>query len=149
MDQSVSFWKRKPLNKMTTDEWESLCDGCARCCLLKLEDEDDGRVFYTRVVCKYLDEQKCECRRYEKRTHLVPDCVTLTPERATEFHWLPDTCAYRLVSEGKDLNWWHPLVSGSKDTVHESGMSVRDRVLSEEYVHPDSYDEHIIKWVEF
>lgn len=149
MDQSEAFWKRKSLGEMSKEEWESLCDGCARCCLVKLEDEDNGHVFYTRVVCKYLNEQKCECRRYDRRTELVPDCVRLTPDNTKEFHWLPGTCAYRLISEGKDLEWWHPLVSGSRESVDEAGISVKDKVLSEEYVHPASYDEHIIKWVEY
>jgi hypothetical protein len=144
----TAFWLRKSLEEMTVDEWESLCDGCARCCLHKLEDEDDGEVFYTRVVCRYLDEQRCRCRRYPERHTLVPNCVWLKPEYVTEFRWLPASCAYRLVAEGKDLAWWHPLVSGNPDSVHEAGISVRGKILSENYVHPDGMEEHIIHWVE-
>lgn len=145
----MPFWKQKSLSQMTRDEWESLCDGCALCCLIKLEDDASNEVFYTRVVCKHLDEGKCVCRKYERRTELVADCVSLKAENVHEFHWLPATCAYRLIAEGKDLKWWHPLVSGSRETVHQAGISVKDKVLSEEFVHPKSYDEHIIDWVEY
>tara|TARA_B100000315_G_scaffold238372_1_gene256094 strand:+ start:2972 stop:3409 length:438 start_codon:yes stop_codon:yes gene_type:complete len=144
----TSFWQAKPLDEMTVDEWESLCDGCARCCLHKLEDKDTGEVFYTRVVCRYLDEPRCKCRRYQERNTLVPNCVWLKPGNVAAFSWLPATCAYRLVAEGKELEWWHPLVSGSPDSVHEAGISVRGKILSEDYVHPDGMEEHIIHWVE-
>jgi len=142
------FWQRKSLAEMTRKEWESLCDGCAKCCLHKLEDEDTGEVYYTKVVCRYMDQETCRCTEYRDRNTLVPACVWLRPEDVDEFHWLPSTCAYRLIAEGKPLEWWHPLVSGSADTVHEAGVSVRGRVLSEEYVHPDGFEEHIIHWVE-
>ncbi len=108
----MSFWQEKSLAEMSRQEWESLCDGCARCCLHKLEDEDSGKVHYTSVVCKYLDESTCQCTNYQDRSSLVPDCVWLTPDTAEAFKWLPITCAYRLIAEGKDLKWWHPLVSG-------------------------------------
>lgn len=149
LGQSPPFWKQKSLKQMSRQEWESLCDGCAQCCLIKLEDDAARKVFYTSVVCKYLDEGKCECRQYQRRAELVADCVRLTPENVGKFHWLPKTCAYRLISEGKDLKWWHPLVSGNRSTVHEAGISVKDKVLSEEFVHPRGYDEHIINWVEY
>ncbi|MEH6556640.1 MAG: YcgN family cysteine cluster protein [Oceanicoccus sp.] len=142
-----NFWENKPLDQLSEDEWESLCDGCAKCCLHKLEDEDSGEVFYTKVVCRYMDEQ-CRCTEYQRRNELVPNCVWLRPEDVKEFHWLPSTCAYRLVSEGKPLESWHPLISGSPDTVHSAGISIKGRALSEEYVHPDGLDEHIINWVE-
>lgn len=142
------FWQRKSLQEMTREEWESLCDGCARCCLHKLEDEDSGEVVTTRVACRYLDEAHCRCTEYERRLELVPDCMNLDISRIAEFHWLPATCAYRLIAEGKPLAWWHPLVSGSADTVHEAGISVRGKVVSDEFVHPDAYDEHIIYWVD-
>ena len=133
---------------MTTEEWESLCDGCARCCLHKLEDKDSGEVFYTRVVCRYLDERRCRCSRYQERNTLVPNCVWLKPEDIPAFHWLPARCAERLVAEGKTLSWWHSLVPGSPDSVHAAGLSVRGKILSEKYVHPDGMEEHIIHWVE-
>lgn len=144
----VNFWEEKPLSELSRQEWESLCDGCARCCLHKLQDEDSGQVQYTSVVCKYLDEPKCQCSCYEKRHELVPDCVWLTPETAGEYKWLPATCAYRLIAEGKDLQWWHPLVSGRAETVQEAGISIRHKCVSEAYVHPDGFQERIIRWVE-
>lgn len=141
------FWEQKSLVELDPQEWESLCDGCAKCCLHKLEDEDSGEVFYTKVVCRYMDEQ-CRCSEYQQRHVLVPNCVWLKPENVAEFHWLPQTCAYRLVAEGKPLPDWHPLVSGSADSVHEAGISIKGRALSENYVHPDGFEEHIIHWVE-
>ncbi|MCH8257634.1 MAG: YcgN family cysteine cluster protein [Proteobacteria bacterium] len=144
----MGFWKEKSLTEMSRQEWESLCDGCARCCLHKLEDEDSGEVHYTSVVCKYLDESTCRCTSYQDRHSLVPDCVWLTPDTVEAFRWLPTTCAYRLVAEGKDLAWWHPLVSGRAESVQEAGISVRGKCVSEEHVHPDNFEENIIRWVE-
>jgi uncharacterized cysteine cluster protein YcgN (CxxCxxCC family) len=143
----LPFWKRKSLWEMTCDEWESLCDGCSKCCLQKVEYEDTGEVYYTRVVCRYMDQKTCRCTRYEQRTQLVPDCLKLEPENVRQIHFLPRTCAYRLIAETQDLEWWHSLVSGDPDTVHEAGISVRGKVLSEEYVHPEGLEEHIIEWV--
>jgi uncharacterized protein len=133
---------------MSEREWELLCDGCARCCMIKLEDEDTGQVHYTAVVCDLLDLDVCRCKRYPQRHELVPDCVVLTPDRAAEFAWLPTTCAYRMLAEGRDLQWWHPLVSGNPDSVHEAGISVRDKVVPESSVHEDDQMEMIVTWVE-
>ena len=144
----TEFWKTKPLAAMSHLEWEALCDGCARCCLHKLEDEDTGDVCYTSVVCRYLDEAACSCTNYPARSVLVPECVKLDPERVEAFAWLPDTCAYRLLAEGKPLHPWHPLVSGDPETVHTAGISVRGRVVSDEYVPEDAHEEYIIHWVE-
>ena len=144
----MSFWQEKPLAEMSRQEWESLCDGCARCCLHKLEDEDSGEVHYTSVVCKYLDESSCRCTDYPNRHSLVPDCVLLNPDTVGTFKWLPTTCAYRLVAEGKDLAWWHPLVSGRAETVQEAGITIKGKCISEEHVHPDDFEENIIHWVE-
>lgn len=141
------FWEHKALAELSTQEWEALCDGCAKCCLHKLEDEDSGEVYYTKVVCRYMDEQ-CRCTEYQRRNSLVPSCVWLRPEDVAEFHWLPSTCAYRLIAEGKPLADWHPLVSGNPNSVHEVGVSIKGRALSEEFVHPDGFEEHIIHWVE-
>ncbi len=142
-----NFWTKKSLDELSREEWEALCDGCAKCCLHKLEDEDTGDVYYTKVVCRYMSDD-CRCTEYQDRNTLVPNCVWLQPEDVGEFHWLPQTCAYRLVAEGKPLEQWHPLISGDPNSVHEAGISIKGRALSEEYVHPDAIEEHIISWVE-
>jgi uncharacterized cysteine cluster protein YcgN (CxxCxxCC family) len=140
------FWKTKSLVDMTPEEWDALCDGCGRCCLEKLEDKDADKIFYTAVACRFLDTYRCSCMVYEQRKELVPDCLWLTSNNIKQFHWLPATCAYRLLSEGKDLQWWHPLVSGDANTVHKAGISVRNKVISEKYVHPDELEAYIIDW---
>lgn len=141
------FWKTKRLAEMTPEEWESLCDGCARCCLHKLEDADTGEVHYTAVACRYLSDD-CRCTHYPQRHSLVPDCVVLSPERVDAFSWLPATCAYRRIAEGKELEWWHPLVSGDPGSVHAAGISVHGKTVDERYVHPDDYASHVIRWVQ-
>ena len=140
------FWETKSLDELNREEWEALCDGCGRCCLLKIEDEDTGDLYYTNVVCKFHDSERCRCTAYRQRSELVPDCIKVTPEVAREQKWLPDTCAYRLLAEGKALFDWHPLISGDPDSVHQAGISVRDKVVSEQYVHPDELPEHLVNW---
>ena len=130
-DDDQPFWRVKTLEEMTDAEWESLCDGCARCCLNKLEDEDTGRVVYTDIACSLLDGEGCRCRDYPNRQATVPDCLQLTPEMVAELAWLPPTCGYRLVRDGEDLYWWHPLVSGDPESVHTAGVSVRRQTVSE------------------
>jgi uncharacterized protein len=130
--ESEPFWRVKPLEAMTPSEWESLCDGCARCCLVKLEDEDTGAIHYTDVSCTLLDCHSCRCGDYDNRTAKVPDCVQLTPDSVRGLTWLPPTCAYRLLAEGRDLYWWHPLVSGDPETPHVAGISVRGRLAGAE-----------------
>ena len=140
------FWKRKSLAEMSRTEWESLCDGCGKCCLHKLQDEDSGAILYTQVACRYLDDD-CRCKAYQQRIELVPDCVQLKALSQGLFQWLPQTCAYRLLAEGKPLADWHPLVSGDKTSVHTAGASVQGQVLSEEFVHPDDIEQQVIHWV--
>ena len=140
------FWRRKTLSEMTPEEWESLCDGCGKCCLHKLEDIQSGEVDYTNVACRLLDLERCRCTRYAERKRLVPDCLVLSPRAVNRVSWLPTTCAYRLVAEGKDLEWWHPLVSGDPETVHEAGISVRGRAVSERNAGP--LEDHIVTWPE-
>ena len=145
---SEPYWRSKTLEELSSTEWEALCDGCGRCCLNKLEDWDTGEIAWTNVACTLLDHGTCRCKSYPKRADIVPDCVTLTPEEVRKLTWLPPTCAYRLVAEGRDLFWWHPLVSGSADTVHEAGISVRGRVVSEDEVPVERYEEHLVEWPE-
>jgi len=143
----LPFWRRKTLEDMSSSEWESLCDGCARCCLVKLEDEDTGDIHFTDIGCTLLDSGSCRCRDYRRRKQRVSDCVKLTPEAVRTLSWLPVTCAYRLVAEGKDLPDWHPLVSGSPDSVHEAGVSVRGRVIaSEDDLEQELWPERIVEW---
>ena len=131
------FWKAKNLEEMTREEWESLCDGCALCCLEKKEDEDTGRITFTAVPCEFLDTVTCRCLIYDYRTHINPECVELSPDNVTQISRLPYTCAYRCLAEGRELEWWHPLVSGDPETVHQAGISVRDKVLPGKQVHPE------------
>ncbi|MFP3921535.1 MAG: YcgN family cysteine cluster protein [Dichotomicrobium sp.] len=128
---SPPFWEAKTLDELTDAEWEALCDGCGRCCMIKLEDVDTGERLDTRLACRLLDIGTCRCTDYENRHSRVPDCVQLTPENASTLDWLPDTCAYRLRAEGRPLYWWHPLVSGDPETVHRAGASVRSIAVSE------------------
>ncbi|HEY2136873.1 MAG TPA: YcgN family cysteine cluster protein [Xanthobacteraceae bacterium] len=141
------FWRRKGLGQMTETEWESLCDGCGRCCLNKLEEEDSGKIYFTDVGCRLLDSETCRCRDYADRKAQVPDCVRLTAENVGTLAWLPPTCGYRLVAEGRDLYWWHPLVSGDPDSVHVAGVSVRGRVgASEDYMAGETLEDRIVSW---
>ncbi len=143
---TMSFWQEKSLSEMTTEEWESLCDNCGKCCLHKLEDEDTGKIFYTSVVCDLIDLKSCRCTRYTERCTLVPDCLDLKQHDFADYTWLPTTCAYKLLADGKDLPTWHPLVSGSSETVKEAGVSISSYAMKESEI--DQIEEHIIEWLE-
>ncbi len=140
------FWKSTPLEAMSRPEWESLCDGCGKCCLSKLEDEDTGEIYFTTVSCRLFDQASCNCSDYPNRLALVSDCVGLTPDNVRTISWLPGTCAYRLVAEGHDLYWWHHLVSGSRETVHAAGISVRGKITASEtdLAEPEDYFAHMV-----
>ena len=144
----MTDWWERPLADLDQEQWEALCDGCAKCCLHKLEDAETGEVFYTKVRCRYLEESTCRCSEYSRRSVLVPNCIQLVPGQLDGLGWLPSTCAYRLRAADQPLPAWHYLRSGSRETVHEAGISIRGRAISDEYVHPDGYDEHIVTWVE-
>lgn len=135
------FWKRKSLAEMTPQEWESLCDGCALCCMLKIEDEDTGEVFYSDVACKLLDLDTCRCTNYAQRAKLVADCVVLTADNPEPYEWLPDSCAYRRLARGQELPEWHPLLTGDPNSVHEAGISIKGRATSE-----NDADELTVLW---
>jgi uncharacterized cysteine cluster protein YcgN (CxxCxxCC family) len=140
------FWKTKRLDEMSPLEWESLCDGCGLCCLNKLEDWDSGEVVFTSVACRLLDGTSCRCTDYPNRQAIVPDCIQLTPAEVNDIGWLPPTCGYRLVRDGVDLYWWHPLVSGNPETVHQAGISARGRTVSETQVDVDDFEDYLVDW---
>ncbi|MBK1721858.1 YcgN family cysteine cluster protein [Thiocystis violacea] len=126
------FWQNTALSDMTAEQWEALCDGCGKCCLEKFEDDETGRIIYSRIACQLLDLKTCRCGDYDNRARLMPDCVTLVPAVLKEPTWLPETCAYRLLSEGKPLPDWHPLITGDPESVAGAGQSVRGRVIGPE-----------------
>ncbi len=139
------FWETTALADMTPEQWEALCDGCARCCLHKLQDQESGAVYFTMVACRLLDRQTCRCRDYARRTRRVSACLVLSPENVHTADWLPDTCAYRRLLAGRPLSRWHPLISGDRETVHRAGVSVRGLTLSEADVHPDDWPRMILE----
>ncbi len=143
----IPFWRRKAMKDMTREEWESLCDGCGRCCLNKLQEEETNKTFFTDVGCVLLDGDTCRCTDYPNRQQKVRDCVQLTSRNVRRLVWLPPTCAYKLVAEGRDLYWWHPLVSGDPETVHAAGVSVKGKVgANEKDVPDDDLEKHIVSW---
>ena len=140
------FWKNTPLDQLSKDQWESLCDGCGKCCVLKLEDVDTGEVHFTDVSCELLDCQTARCKKYAERKKHVPDCVYLNPTNLSILNWMPDSCAYKLIHENKDLPSWHPLVTGNPDSTRLAGHSVAAQVVPEASVLEDDLPNHIKKW---
>ncbi|EIE51155.1 hypothetical protein AL036_01585 [Salipiger aestuarii] len=140
------FWERKPLSRMSDAEWEALCDGCGKCCLNKLEDEDTGDVALTRVACRLLDGETCRCSQYPIRHQFVPECIVLGPRNMEDnLYWMPETCAYKLLWQGKPLYKWHPLITGDPESVHRAGVSMQGRTVSEFEVDDDDWEDHIIE----
>ncbi|MFW5714445.1 MAG: YcgN family cysteine cluster protein [Brevefilum sp.] len=144
---SLHFWEEKSLDEMTREEWEVLCDGCGKCCLHKIDEIESGKILYTRVACQFLDINTCRCRNYARRSELISDCVDLTPELVRKLSWLPESCAYRRISEGRGLAWWHPLISGSSDTVRSAGVSVCDYAVPEKCIHLSELESYVIDWI--
>ncbi|MCB1389323.1 MAG: YcgN family cysteine cluster protein [Rhodobacteraceae bacterium] len=139
------FWERIPLGKMTPAEWEALCDGCGKCCLNKLEDADTGEVWFTRIACRLFDDATCRCANYTIRKRIVPECVVLTPETLDDIaYWMPKSCAYRRLNEGRGLADWHPLLSGDPESVHRAGISIRGQTLGEFEIPEDDWEDYII-----
>jgi uncharacterized cysteine cluster protein YcgN (CxxCxxCC family) len=145
MTDSSPFWKRKPLERLSPAEWESLCDGCAKCCLYKLEDEDTAEVYFTNVHCRLLNAETGRCGDYPNRSERVPDCVTITLEVLANPYWLPETCAYRRLAEGRDLPEWHPLITGDPKSTFRARHSILGRSVCEDEA--DELESHIIDWV--
>ena len=143
---SVPFWKQKSLAEMSEEQWESLCDGCAKCCLYRLEDEDTRAVYFTNVHCRLLDTSTGRCTDYAHRSRRVPDCVTITPRVLADPYWLPRSCAYRLLAEGQDLPPWHPLRTGDPMTVVRAGHRVCDRTVCEDDA--DALENHLVDWID-
>lgn len=143
----MSFWRKKSLKQMSKQEWESLCDGCGLCCLNKIEDETTAEIKLTNIACKLFNNKTCRCQDYENRFAQVKDCLQLTPERISQFQWLPKTCAYRLLDEGKELPKWHPLISGNKNSVHKAGISVKEKTICETKVKISQYENYVIETI--
>lgn len=141
------FWKNYSLAEMNQAEWEALCDGCGLCCLVKLEDDETNEVAYTKVACKLLDCKTARCSDYPNRLQHVPDCIQLTPEKLQSIHWLPSSCAYRRINEGKPLPTWHYLNTGSRNSVIEARKSAAGRCISESDVDEDDIEDYIVRWV--
>lgn len=140
------YWERKPLTRMTQAEWEALCDGCGKCCMNKLEDEDTQEVVLTRIACRLFDDSTCHCAQYQIRHQFVPECITLSPANMDRnLYWMPETCAYKLLWTGQSLPDWHPLISGSADSVHAAGVSMQDATVPEQEVDEDDWEHHIIE----
>jgi len=141
----MKFWEIKSLTEMSSEEWESLCDNCGKCCLIKLEDEDSGEIVFTSAVCDLIDLDSCRCSRYSERCSLVPECIDLKQHDFAEYNWLPSTCAYRLLTDGNPLPDWHPLITGTPESVKDAGVSISSYAIKESQV--EDFEDHVIGWV--
>ena len=148
MTSEQSWWQTKSLAEMSEPEWESLCDGCGKCCLVKLQDYDNDDIYFTNVTCELLDTESCQCSDYAGRHAIVTDCIKLDRNNINEISWLPQSCSYRLLDAGLPLPEWHHLRSGDRQTLHSYGASLRGKVISERFVHDDDIEDHIIKWMD-
>jgi len=151
MEAKNNFWQHKTLEEFSHEEWEALCDGCGRCCLVKIEYEDENgalldELAFTDVACRLLDLDTCQCKDYKNRKKIVPECIELTPDQIRTLPWIPSSCAYRLLHEGKDLQTWHPLISGCKTSIHNAGISVLGRAVPEDHVCDEDLVDHIVEW---
>ena len=146
-ENKLPFWATKSFAEMTDEEWESLCDHCGKCCLHKLEDEDTGDVYYTKVICRAFDLKKGQCGSYADRQEVVPECLVIDKDNLDQYPWLPKTCAYRLLAEGKPLRNWHPLVSGNRDSVIQAKIAVHQKVVHESDVDVEQLEEYVVTWV--
>ena len=144
MSSSEPFWEVKSFDEMTREEWESLCDGCAKCCLFKIEEDDTGKISFTDIACRLLDIHTCRCQVYEHRSEIVKDCIHLTPETIHDVHWLPESCAYRRLLEGRGLARWHPLVSGDRESIHQADISVLGKVVSEKDIDLSEIEDRVV-----
>jgi len=144
--RGARFWERKSLAEMNHAEWEAVCDGCGRCCLHKLEDADTGEVHYTDIACRLLDIGRCRCSNYAERNKHIPDCVQLSAEMLEHMTWLPESCGYRRLAEGRALAWWHPLISGVMKTVHQASVSIRGKAISETRINPADITRRLVDW---
>lgn len=142
----MKFWETKKLHEMTTEEWESLCDNCGKCCLIKLQDEDTDEIHFTNVVCNLSDLETCRCTDYANRCTRVPECVDLKQHDFKEFNWMPSTCAYRLLVDGKPLPDWHPLISGTQESVKNAGIAISHFAIKEEDIGDDDITDYVIEW---
>ncbi len=145
MVNTKKYWETVAFDQLTDKQWESICDGCAQCCAHKLQDEDTDEIFFTNVVCEYLDTQKCQCSVYGDRHTHVPDCIKITPENAKELTWIPETCGYKLLAKGKPLPAWHPLVTGDLQSTEKAGMSIRNKVISEADIEMDDLEDYLVE----
>ncbi|MDH3326974.1 MAG: YcgN family cysteine cluster protein [Gammaproteobacteria bacterium] len=148
-DRVTPFWEAKKLEEMTREEWESLCDGCGRCCLHKLQNDFTEEIYYTQIVCNLFDQKTCQCTKYEERSVLVPSCVTMMPDDARNLTWMPNTCAYKLLADGRALPEWHPLITGSRDAMIEKEIAISEKVIfSEDSVPESKWQDYIIAKLE-